>query len=125
MTSDTPDTPFADFRLQSSVGAAPSIEVNGQDISRHCKRAVLILDRNPAQVATLQVELVGAATLEGAGIVKVILDEDQAEVPLSQAVLRFLNSVDPAELEQRALAGGMSEGPTVAFLAALKAMALA
>lgn len=114
--------PLAHFRL-STQGYDGTVEVNGQDIP-NCRRAVVML--GAGEPATLQLELRGAGEIEGDGIVKVILDDQQSEVPLAQAVLRFLDSVDPGDLEQRALSGGgMSEGPAVAFLAALRAMALA
>lgn len=117
---------FAHFRIAAPVvGGDPSalVEVNDQDITRNVKRAVLMMGAG-SQVTTLQLELMGSGEIAGDGIVQVVLDADQAAVPLTQAVLRFLDSVDPIELEQRMLGGGMSEGPAVTLLAALKQMAL-
>lgn len=113
---------LATWKIRADVGRL-DVEVNGDDVSSQVRRAALLMDRD--RIPSLQLELEGAGSIEGIGIVKVVLDDDQAEVPISQAVLRFLTSVDPAELEQRALTGQMSEGPAVAFLSALKAMALA
>lgn len=115
--------PLAHFRLNTKGhGHSSTVEVNGQDVSRHCRRAVLMLDAR--EVTVLQLELSGSGEVEGDGIVKVILDEDQAEVPLAQTVLRFLDSVDPQDLEQRVLMSGMSDGPVPAVLRALKELAL-
>lgn len=112
---------LATWKISGNVGRV-DVEVNGDDISGQVRRVAVLLDRD--RIPSLQLELEGAGTLEGTGIVKVILDDEQAEVPLGQAVLRFIESVDPVELEQQIMQGGMGDGVATACLRALRGMAL-
>lgn len=112
---------FATWTVTHSPGRVTYV-VNGEDITAQVLRGAIVLD--PVRIPTLQLELKGGGLLEGVGIVQVLLDDDQAEVPITQAVLRFLDSIDPTDLEQKALAGGMLDGIGQAMLTALREQAI-
>jgi hypothetical protein len=117
-------TGLAHWKIGTEVGRS-TIEINGEDISGHVSRVALILNaREHAVIPSLQVELVGGGTLEGVGIVKVLPDEILDDVSARQAVIAFLDALDPTEVERRMTAGPMNSGVGFAVITTLKQMAV-
>lgn len=110
---------FADGLVKVDIRALPGdirVEVNGEDVTRSCVAARLDLCKN--DVPRLTLELMPNATYEGAALVQVAEPLDTVSV-----IERFLDAVDPQELEEKALQGsdlGTSVGQS--FLQALREM---
>lgn len=118
-----PTSPFASFCVDLNQPGQPGVVVNGQDVSAHVRRAVVI--SAPGEMSTLQLEVRGTGRIEGQGVVQVLLDSDGSEVAETDTVVRFLDSIDPIELSALALtsASGMGADPVAGMLAALKSIA--
>lgn len=118
-----PASPFATFALDLNQPGQLGVLVNGQDVSAHVRRAVVI--SAPGEMSTLQLEVRGTGRIEGQGVVQVLLGSEGSEVAGTDAVVRFLDSVDPIELSALTLtsASGMGADPVAGMLAALKSIA--
>lgn len=118
-----PTSPFATFTVDLSQPGQVGVVVNDQDVSAHVRRAVVM--SAPGEMSTLQLEVRGTGRIEGQGVVQVLLDSEGGSVAESDAVVRFLDSVDPVELSALALtsASGMGSDPIEQMLTALKSIA--
>lgn len=109
---------LATFAIDAQVGVA-RVVVNDQDISSGTQafRVEMSLD-DQIPVLTIQ-RLATAGAIEGRGIVQVVDGSTPA-----QAVTSFLDDLDPAEVERRALDGhDMSRSLTVAIIDAIAEIA--
>lgn len=113
--------------LEVDLGLLPGqdrIVINGADVSRSVLRYSMHVDRGAPAFPVVVLELrQGAAAIRGPGIVQVLPGEDRAAVSVAQAVLDFLDRVEPADVEQAMLAGGMGAGPGEAALEVIRSIA--
>lgn len=109
---------LARFALTAMPGAG-TITVNGQDLTDSVRRATVVMDRG--EVPILMLEMRGTGTVEGEGIVQVVPDGQGGVHAVGDAVVEFLEAVDPQALEVEAMAlAGLAESPIVGALRALK-----
>lgn len=113
--------PLARIRVYLDATGPQSVLVNGEDVVDRV--AEVGLKASPGQPPELWLMHRGELDLEGDGIVKVALVEQGAvSASDSDVICEFLDSIDPAELETRALESlGLGDaGGTQAMLDQLK-----
>jgi hypothetical protein len=92
------------FRLELDNPAQPRIHVGGEDVTRVVNRATL--DIQPGQLPVLYLEC-DSDTVIGEAVVRTVTGVEDAQ----EAILGFLDAIDPAELEAKALESvGMGSG---------------
>ena len=107
------------FRICSDI-IGGTVEVDGVDVTPSV--GGVRFDMVPGQPNLVTLYTVpGAGTIEGDAIVQVV---EQLDADPAAAVVEFLESVDPATLEQEALDGhDIARGLTAAILGRLTAIA--
>lgn len=107
-------TPFV---LDATDPFAPRLELNGEDVSRQVLRCSL--DVVPGESPKLYVTYVGGGKIEGAAQVVAVAEQHEA-------VLAFLNAIDPATLDKLVLdRAGWGTSPMLSALEVLRELASA
>lgn len=125
-TADEPvpvGLPFAHFEISTDATGRGRCVINGHDIGHQVEHLAVVISPNSPEFTQVQLRMRGEPLVEGDGVVHVILDQEQAAVPVAQAVLAFLDRVDSSELEGLIASGPMNRGIGTAALAALKQLA--
>lgn len=93
------------FKISADDAGRGQVVVNGDDVSRLVGAYSVTHQAGKPPTLTLQLRP-GVGDIEGVGIVQVVKADDERN-----AILAFLDAVNPEELEQLTLAGlGMGEG---------------
>ena len=110
---------FANFDIHlPAAGRGARIVVNGEDVSDRCSRVAV--ESAAGEVTRVYLTSFAEGRIQGEGVVEVRIP---ADVDQREAVLEFLDNLDPSVIEQEVLAsmGGLDGGSTgEAFLTVLK-----
>jgi hypothetical protein len=93
---------MAEFKIQIDENGHGVVEIDGKDISRETR--AFAITSAPREPTVLQLHMFSKGTLEGDGIVEVLLPNEGPDVR------EFLRGVDRQKLEERALERGGWQG---------------
>lgn len=116
---------LADIKLVLTPGGGSKVVINDTDLTSVVHNVRIEASAKGDRIPQVMLQLHSNVELEGEGIVH--LEPPSADVDPDEILGAFLASIDPEELEARALAGmeGLGEPETTgqSFLRALKEMA--